>query len=180
MSQTERPQPAASWVAIGRVVRPRGIRGEVLVESLTDFPQHFEQLETVRLCFPDGRLERRRIEEVWFHKGRVVVRFDGAARYEDAERVVHAEIQIPEEELVALPEGTYYDFQLIGCQVVTASGRPVGRVTSILKVQGNNLLVVGNGREVLVPAREPICQEIDIEGRRIVINPPEGLLELNE
>lgn len=179
MSEREEPTKGSSWIAVGRVVRPRGVRGEVLVELLTDFPQRFETLDQVQLRFPDGRVESRRLEDVWFHKGRAVVRFQGAQRYEDAEQVVHAAVEIPEEELVELPEGTYFDFQLIGCQVVTESGVPVGEVTSILKIQGNNLLVVHGGRETLIPAREPICRKIDVEARRIEVSLPEGLLDIN-
>src|SRR5712692_5478496 len=179
MSRPDDSPKATSWITLGRVARPRGFRGEVLVDLLTDFPEHLAQLDRASLRFPNGQVESCRIESVWFHKGRAVVRFDGAQSYEDAQRVVRAEIQIPEDEAVKLPEGTYFDFQLVGCEVVTEAGLRVGRVQSILKVPGQSLLVIENGREVLIPAREPICRKVDLAARQIVISPPEGLLELN-
>jgi 16S rRNA processing protein RimM len=88
---------------------------------------------------------------------------------------------VHEENLHPLDKGKYYLFQLSGCAVVTKGGDSVGSVKDILFIQGNDLLVVEReGREVFVPFTEPICIEIDLNGKKIVIDPPDGLLDLNE
>ncbi|MBI1745987.1 MAG: 16S rRNA processing protein RimM [Acidobacteria bacterium] len=181
MNEGQEHTNAESLVSIGRVLRPRGIRGDVLVALLTDFPEHFEALDQVYVKYSTGHLEAKRLENVWFHKGRAVVHFEHVDSYEAAEKLARAELSISEADLAELPEGTYFDFELIGCQVITVTGESVGCVESILKVPGNDLLVVkAGGQERLIPAHEPICREVNLDRRQIVVNLPEGLLEVNE
>jgi 16S rRNA processing protein RimM len=91
------------------------------------------------------------------------------------------EIWIPEEDLLPLDRGKYYLFQLSGCFVVTKDGDSIGRVLDILFIEENDLLIVEKGkREILIPFSEPICIEVNLEKREIVIDPPDGLLDLNE
>ncbi len=88
---------------------------------------------------------------------------------------------LPEEDLRPLGEGKYYLFQIVGCSVVTGKGESVGSVKDILFVQGNDLLVVEKkGRESLIPFSESICVEVDVEGKTITIDPPDGLLDSDE
>lgn len=98
-----------------------------------------------------------------------------------AQEIAGDEIFIPEERLPPLQKDHYYLFQIIGCLVVTRSGKRVGKVKDILSITDNPLLLVGQGeREVLVPFTRKICVEVDVERKNVVIDPPEGLLELNE
>ncbi len=95
--------------------------------------------------------------------------------------MVGAEVQIPESELLAPDDGEYYQFDLVGSRVVTVTGQEIGKVTDIVPAAGNDLLEVSRGdREVLIPFTKQICREVDILAKRIVIDPPEGLLDLNE
>lgn len=95
--------------------------------------------------------------------------------------MIGAEVQVPEDELDSLEAGEYYLFDLIGIQVFTVSGKEVGEVTGFIPAAGSDLLAVRKDqREVLIPFSEQICVEVDIPGNRIVIDPPEGLLDLNE
>jgi 16S rRNA processing protein RimM len=165
-------------VAVARVVRTRGIRGEVVAELLTDFPERFEGLDEVIGLFADGRREELKIERFWFQSGRVVLKFAGYDSIESAEILREAEICVPESDAVELEEGEYYDFELEGCRVETLDGEPVGTVRELMRTGGTELLVVDGGeREYLVPFAETICVEVDVENKLIRIDPPEGLLE---
>jgi 16S rRNA processing protein RimM len=112
--------------------------------------------------------------------GRLVVGFAEVERIEDAELLAGTELRIPESALRPLQAGQYYQHQLAGCVVQTTSGEPVGTVSRIEGgFGGSRLVVAGERGEVLVPFVTPICREVDVVGRRIVIDPPEGLLDLN-
>jgi 16S rRNA processing protein RimM len=113
--------------------------------------------------------------------GRAIVGFDGFHRIEDVERLAGLELRVPETSLQALAPGVYYAHQLVGCEVRTTSGAIVGPVVKVEGGGAASRLVIGGRRgEVLVPLAVDICVDIDVEHRTIRINPPEGLLELNE
>ena len=105
---------------------------------------------------------------------------EGIGSMNDAEAIRDAELRVPEGELQPLPEGAFYHFQLVGCEVVTSDGRAIGTVRAVEGEAGNHRLSVeGTDGEVLVPLVAPICVSIDVEARRVVIDPPDGLLEVN-
>lgn len=165
-------------VAIAKVVKPRGLRGEVVAELLTDFPGRFEVTGEVQALLPGGLKRRLKIQDHWFQKGRVVLKFDSVDRVEEAEELRGAEICVPESEAVELGEGEYFDWQLEGCEVVTLDGRVLGRVSELMRTGGtDNLVVQGEGRDYLIPFAGAICPEVDIEAGKIVVDPPEGLLD---
>ena len=119
-----------------------------------------------------------KIEDAWFQKGRVVLRFAGISSVEDAQALRDVEICIPESAIAELGEDEFFDWQLAGCEVETIQGEKVGTVREIMRTGGTELLVVENGeQEYLIPFAEAICPEIDIESKKIRIDPPEGLLE---
>lgn len=167
-------------VLVGRVTRTHGIRGEVVVKPDTDFAEtRFAPGATVWMV-REGAAVPVVIQDVWFHNGRPVLTLEGITSMNDAEALRGAELRVPETALTPLPEGTYYQFQLAGCEVVTVDGRAVGTVHAVEGESGGQRLVVrGEAGEVLVPLAEPICVQIDVAARRIVIDPPDGLLELN-
>lgn len=171
----------SDYVLVGRVARPHGIRGEVVVNPETDFPEIRFAPGATLYVERDGEPVPVRVREARFHKGRPVIALDGVETMNDAEALRDAELKVPESALQPLPEGTYYHFQLRGCEVVTRSGDAVGRVRDVEGEAGGFRLVVdaAGGGEVLVPLVEAICVEIDPAARRIVIDPPEGLLDLN-
>ena len=167
-------------VAIAKIARPRGLRGEAVAEVLTDFPERFEGLDSVTAVLPGGERRELRLENAWFQKERIVLKFQGLDTVEDAETLRDAEICVDESEAVDLEEGEFFDWQLEGCDAVTAEGEPIGRVREVMRTGGAEILVVdaADGREVLIPFAESICTEVDIEVKRITVDPPEGLLDL--
>ena len=147
---------------------------------LTDFPERFDDLEDVTAVMPDGGRRALKLENAWFQKDRIVLKFRGLDSMDDAEALRDAEICIAESEAVELEEGEYFDWELEGCEVSTADGDPIGKVREVMRTGGTELLVVdaADGREVLIPFAEAICTEVDVQGKRITVDPPEGLLDL--
>jgi 16S rRNA processing protein RimM len=166
-------------VAIARIVRPRGLRGEAVAEVLTDFPERFEGLEDVTAVLPDGERRELKLKDAWFQKERIVLKFDGLDSVDDAEALRDAEICIPEQDAVKLEKDEFFDWQLKGCEAVTPEGELIGMVREVMRTGGTELLVIDapESRELLIPFAESICTDVDIEGKRITIDPPEGLLE---
>ena len=167
-------------VAIAKIARPRGLRGEAVAEVLTDFPERFEGLDSVTAVLPGGERRELRLENAWFQKERIVLKFQGLDTVEDAEALRDAEICVEESEAVELEEGEFFDWQIAGCDAVTTEGEPIGKVREVLRTGGTEVLVVDTAdrREVLIPFAESICTEVDIEAKRITVDPPEGLLDL--
>ena len=172
---------AEELVAVAVAVKPRGVRGEVVAELLTDFPERFEGLERLIAVSPAGARQTLRLENHWFHGGRVVLKFEGYDSPEAARALVGCELAVPESEAVELEEDEFYEWQLVGCRVETVGGAEVGRVSEVLSAGGAVPVLAikdGRGREHLVPLAESICVEVDVEGKLIRVDPPEGLLEL--
>ncbi len=169
---------AEGLVAIAKIIKPRGLRGEVVAEILTDFPERFGETEDVIILFPSGKEEKLKIEESWFQKDRVVLRFAGIDSVEQAEGLRIAEVCIDEKDAMTLDEGEFFDWQLQGCDVETVAGEKIGAVKELMRTGGTEILVVeGNGKDFLIPFAESICIEVDIEAKKITIDPPEGLLD---
>ncbi|HXG92261.1 MAG TPA: ribosome maturation factor RimM [Blastocatellia bacterium] len=171
---------AAKDVVIARVVKARGIRGEVACSIETDFPERFHSLRRVTLLMPDQSRSSLEVEDAWFHKDRVILKFEGVDTMSDAERLVGARLVIHESDAMPLDEDEFYEHQLIGSEVITAEGQSVGSVIRLMRTGGTDLLVIegDGGRELLVPFADDICTEVDVAAKRITINPPEGLMEL--
>jgi 16S rRNA processing protein RimM len=167
-------------VAIALIARPQGLRGEVIAEVLTDFPDRFAELDRIRIRRANGETLHARLEHFRFQKGRIVLKFSGCDNVDAAEEFREARVLVTREELVKLPADTYFEFDLIGCDVQTVHGRQVGRVAKVENYGAAPLLSVRDEeqREYLIPLTLGICVEIDIAHKRIVIDPPEGLLDL--
>ena len=164
-------------VAIARIVRPRGVRGEAVAEVLTDFPERFDGLEEVTVVRPSGERRDLTIETAWFQNRRIVLKFASVDSIEAADELRGAEICVPESDAVVLEEGEFFDWQLEGCEAVTAEGDRLGTVRELMRTGGTEILVVEGEKEFLIPFAEAICTKVDIEKKRIVVDPPEGLLE---
>ena len=165
-------------VAVARIVKSRGLRGELVAEVLTDFPERFEGLETVTALLPDGARRELKIENFWFQKGRIVLKFSGFDSIETAETLRNAEICVPESEAVELDTDEFFDWELEDCEVETIEGEKIGRVKELMRTGGTEILVVeGADKEYLIPFAETICTSVDVEKKLIKIDAPEGLLE---
>ena len=172
-----------SWdemVLVGRIARPHGIRGQVIVTPETDFVDKRFQVGGTLWCKTVRGVERLTIESMRVQNGRPIVGFEGFARIEDVERLPGGELRIPDRALQPLPDGAFYHHQLIGCVVDTVNGERVGDVVGVEGGSSGSLLeIVGPRGQMLVPFAVDICVEIDVQAKRIRIDPPEGLLEVN-
>ena len=169
-------------ILVGVVARTHGNRGEVIVNSETDFPEErFCEGAQLMTRARDGRCGTLEVASMRMHQGRPVILFKGVGSMDDAELLAGMELRIAldEGDTKLLEDGEYFHRDLIGCAVVTESGDPVGEVTAVEGDRGNTRLVVKSKQnEVLIPLAEEICT-VDVAARRIVVRPPEGLLELN-
>jgi 16S rRNA processing protein RimM len=174
------PAPSNDLVTIGEITKPYGLRGEVRVTPLTDDPARFHRLaECVLWDASRNERETRRIVTARRHGEAVVLGFEGCATADDAAGLTGRFVALPREAALPPPAGRFYPWQLEGCRVVTEDGREVGRVTGIEHAPAQDLWVVADGSVVrLIPAVPEIVSEVDLAGRRVVIRPPEGLLEL--
>lgn len=174
------------FLAIARIVKPQGRRGEVAAEILTDFPQRFENLRRAYLEGPEGAQEMAELEGAWPHKGRMILKFSGVDTISGAERLRGKHVLVPLDERVQLPSGSYYVWELAGCRVMRnsgAGGEDIGTVTDVERTGGADLLHVARAEkrklELLIPLAETICTRIDVKAKTIWIDPPEDLLNLN-
>jgi 16S rRNA processing protein RimM len=167
------------WVAIGEIGRPYGRSGEVRVTPLTDDLDRFVRVGDCVLLDPAGGKEPRRLTAARRRGGGVIVALAGCDSPEAARTLGGRLLAIPESEALPLDEGHFYVWQLEGCRVVTEDGLEVGGVTGVTETPGHDLWVVRDGaREHLIPAVAEIVREVDLAGRRVVIRPPAGLLDL--
>ena len=174
------PPDSEDLIVVAHIVKVRGLRGEVVADLLTDFPDRFEQLSSLIAISPEGSRRSLQIEEQWFHGHRLVLKFTGFDRIEEAKELIGCELAVPADERVELPQDSFYEWELIGCRVETMSGVVVGHVKEIARPGEVDLLSVVDdaGRDRLVPMAADIVVEIDKEKKLIRIDPPEGLLEL--
>ena len=183
-----------SWetmVVVGLIARAHGNRGHVIINLETDFPELRFQVGRIVYLNRGGRPRPCRISAVRFQAGRPVVALDGIETMSQAKALAQQELRVPESSLFSLPAGTYYQHELVGCEVMTTTGSVVGTVVEVRGGTGIKRLIVApaarSGRNGLkgeddaieVPLVDPICVRIEPARRAIVIDPPDGLLELN-
>lgn len=165
-------------VAIAKTVKPRGLRGELVADLLTDFPERFDDLTQVFAVCADGKTIEIEIEKFWFQKNRIVLKFKNVDSIEAAESLRNCEICVPESEAVKLEEDEFFDWELEECQVETLEGEKLGKVRELMRTGAAEILVVkGAKKEYLIPFAASVCIEVDVENKLIKIDAPEGLLE---
>jgi 16S rRNA processing protein RimM len=191
------------WVQVARILRPRGNKGEVLAELLTDFPTRFSTLKQVYLRKQNGEVRPVGLQHFWVDRNRAaagVFHFAGCASISDAEALRGYAVLLPYAERVSLPIGQYFVTDLIGCTVfelpvaetklsspacaMEEAPRVIGTVREVFfpgeGVAGTPLLQVDTAKgELLLPLAEDICTRVDVGERRIDVKLPEGLRELN-
>jgi 16S rRNA processing protein RimM len=166
--------------AVGRVARAHGIRGQVIVNLHTDFPEERFRPGAELFVERNGAVQALTLTSVRFQRDRPVVGIAGIDTMTDAEALAGQELRVPVERLARLPDGTYYRHDLVGCRVETRAGALVGTVEEVEgTIDGSRLVVAAERGQVLIPLVAAICATIDPAGKRIVIDPPEGLLDVN-
>ena len=166
------------WVTIAVLGKTRGNRGEVTAFPLTSKLERFESLKEVFLF---GTGERYQVEFTWFHGDALIFKFQGVDSISAAELLSGAEVRVPISQRVPLEEGEFFQDDLIGCDVIDRrTGASIGKVSAWDDGGGTGLLVVGEGDgALLIPFARSICVEIDPAARRIAVELPEGLKDLN-
>jgi 16S rRNA processing protein RimM len=173
---------------VARILRPRGRRGEVAAEILTDFPERLTRLKSVELWNEKTAAAKRvAVRKCWLSHsrgGQAIFLFENSDSITDAEKLVGLEVQIPLAERTPLPDASYYVTDLVGCEVCEKNGAVVGRVRDVqFTGEGaarNPILVVDSARgELLIPLAQEICEHVDVVARRIEVVLPEGLRDLN-
>lgn len=173
--------PMPDRIAIAQVDRVRGLEGEVVVTVHADDPFRMAELGSVFLEGPGGEWEEVAILGVKRLKERAVVSLSGYDSPEKAKTLVGRELFVDRETSTPAPAGRYYAYQLIGLEARLDDGTPVGLVEEVLGQPMQDLLVIrGRGGEFLVPFVPSICTNIDVQGRTMTLDPPEGLLDLRD
>ncbi|HYL11020.1 MAG TPA: ribosome maturation factor RimM [Candidatus Acidoferrales bacterium] len=191
------PAESSDRVTLARILRPRGTRGEVAAEILTDFPERLTKLREVFLWDGANAASRAVVRKCWLSSsrgGQAIFLFEGVDSIAAAEQLRGLEVQVPLAERVKLPTGRYYISELVGCEVfelattpatarattpATTSPERIGTVRDV-QLAGTPLLVVESPQgELLIPLAEEICTRVDTLARRIEVVLPEGLRELN-
>lgn len=168
----------SSFIAIALITKTRGIRGEVSAVLLTDFPDRFAQLDRV-LLYSDDFETWERLEGHWFHKDRVILKFEGIDSVESVSSLVGCEVRILEEDRVALPDDFFFDYELQQCEVYV-QGEYLGQVVDVLSVAGsgsNLIIALADGQELMLPFVKQFVAEVDLQNKRISINLLPGLLD---
>lgn len=169
---------APRFIVIGRVLRPHGIRGEVLVEVITDFPERFDALEVAYLGYDNWHATPLRIRTRRWHRAGALLSFEGYPDRTSVEALRDMFVQIPIEEAKPLPEGSYYAHELVGLEVITTEGEELGRISDVLFTAANDVYVVQTARgELLLPAIHQVIKEIDPAAGHIIVELLPGLLE---
>jgi 16S rRNA processing protein RimM len=168
--------PEAGWVTIAILGKTRGNRGEITATSLSSKPERFQALQEVFLFGTGQRLE---VESTWFHMETLVFKFRGVDSISDAETLTGCEVRVPVDQRVPLDENEFFESDLIGCAVFDAAGgQQLGTVTAWEDAGGHGCLIVNDS--LMIPFVRTICKEIDPTHRRIAVELPAGLKDLNQ
>src|SRR4051812_22622625 len=167
------PSPGApDALVIGVLVGPHGTQGEVKLLPLTEFPERIATLQELRLRFPEGDEQRRRVLGVRAHKGMFLFRLEGAATREDAEDLRNVQVLIDMEQATPLPEGRYYQHQILGLRVLTPEGEELGRVREIIEGGSADVYVAG---PYMIPATHDAVLRLAPEEGVLVVRSKEYL-----
>ncbi|MGB0388944.1 MAG: ribosome maturation factor RimM [Ardenticatenaceae bacterium] len=165
------------WVVIGKITTAHGLRGELKMMSFMDDLEFLPDLET--LFLQGRRRQQMKIKNVRFHKGHALILLEGIEDRTAALRWRGREVSVPLSWLPELEEDEYYVAQLIGLEVQTTAGEPLGKVADVILTGANDVYVVRGGPhgEILLPVIESVIQSIELDQGRILVILPEGLID---
>jgi 16S rRNA processing protein RimM len=161
-------------ITIGRLLKPQGRRGELLVQPLSDLPERFASLRTVLVETAGGAFQPMTVTDCWPHKGRFVLKLEGIDSIDAAETLRGRSLGIAEAELAPLPQGSYYHHQLVGLRVQDRGGRALGRVERVVETGAVPVLQVGGGSgELLLPLADTFVVAVDLAAGTLTAVVPE-------
>lgn len=164
--------PEQSPIVVGKLGRPRGLEGDIYVTPLTDFPDRFDGLTEILVRTPNG-WESMKLVQTDFISGRAVLRFEGVNNPEQASQMTNRELAVPRDQVVGLPEGQHYIFDIIGCQVFDdETGQELGKLVDVRQLPANDVYVIESpdGERRLLAAVKHYVKNIDLDRRRISIS----------
>jgi 16S rRNA processing protein RimM len=161
-------------------LKTQGRRGEVAVEVHSDIPNRFREGLKLSALAPDQSRRELQIEELWPHKGNLVLKFQGVDSISDAEALLGCELQVPRSERAQLESGWTFISDLVGCVVFDGS-REIGKIVDVKFGAGEApLLIVRNGsKEYEIPYAEAYLKSVDLGQKQIRMQLPDGMLEVN-
>lgn len=171
------PQPGEPvFVAVGKLHRPHGVHGEIIMEVYTDFPERLRA--GMRLFAGGARQELSLVRRRW-HSEQLLLTFDGYDTPESVGALRNQILYVPVAELPDLPEGEYYHHQLLGMQVLDEASKLLGIVTQILETGANDVLVVkdANGKEILLPITDEVILAVSLQDKNIRVHLLPGILD---
>lgn len=165
------------FLAVGRVLRPHGVRGELLLETLTEFPAHLSQVAQVYVgADNDPDPQPHPLQRARLHRGELLLQLGDCADREAADAYRGQLVFIRVDQAAPLPPGRYYHHQIIGLTVITDEGETLGQIAEILETGANDVyVVVGPNGEILLPALHSVIQAIDLEAQTMRVHLLEGL-----
>ncbi|MBQ7567707.1 16S rRNA processing protein RimM [bacterium] len=176
-TSTPLPMPSASeLVAIGKILRPHGVRGEMRTLILTDFPDRFFDTQEVFFLSPDRKkVKRFELVNARYHANWILLKFAGIDTPEAVSEYRHWLITVPQDELVELEEGEYWHFQLEGLQVEDENGQQLGTLKEVVETPGHDLYAVQppRGKEILIPAVKEFILSVDLDSGKMVVRLPQ-------
>lgn len=169
------------YIRVGKIINTHGLKGDVKVLPLTDSIDRFENLHSVYIENDEIPIE---IERVWYRKGFVMLKFKRHDDINDALKYKDKYIVINEKDAIELPENSYFIYQIIGISVFCTDGRELGKIIDVLQPGGNDVYVVQGkdinnniDKEYLIPAINEVIKLVDVENKKMIIEPIEGLIE---
>ena len=165
-----------AFLAVGKVRRPHGVAGDVLVEVYTDFP---ERLQPKAVIYAGEAHVPLTIQRQRLHNDGILLAFDGFTTPEQVGRFRNQILYIEVDDAKELPEGEFYYHELLGLSVISETGESLGKVTEIMQTGANDVYVVTSesGQEILLPAIAQVILEVDIESKQMKVHLLPGLVE---
>lgn len=164
-------------VTVGRINKPHGIKGEIELTVLTDYPERFKKGSTFHLDPPLPSISKVSVENVRKKKNVLLIKFKDVDDRTGADDLSGKEVAVTVDELAELGDDEYWHFDLVGMRVMTNDGRELGTLIEVLTGRANDVYVVRDGDEHLIPATAEVIEKVDIENKTMVINPIPGLLD---
>lgn len=168
------------FLLLGEILRPHGVRGELRMRILTDYPERIPQLEKVYLAEkPDAsEPDAYRVQHMRMHQSYGLLKLAGIDDRDQADRLRQLLVMVPLEHAVPLEEGEFYLYQLIGLSVRTTQGETLGSITDVLETGANDVYVVESSAygEILIPVTDETVLQTNIQQGFVLVNLPEGLL----
>ncbi len=167
-------EQSPDWIAVGRITRAHGIKGEVVVQPLSEVEARFAAGS--RLFLREGDRDPVTVAEARSHRGRLLVTFEGVRDRDMAEAMAGSFLFVPSSSAPSLPEGEYWTHELIGCDVLTDEGRTLGAIREVIHTPANDVWVTqGEEGEMLIPALKDVVKDVDLPARRVVVREVSGL-----